>query len=549
MKWNNEQTAAKIRYGSEAEGSVVEERLVEQHVDSEKDDGPTFYLYYFAKDFTFLLENRGQNKPNISDRTVLFMSGGPGEINRPGSGNFGDLAGYRIVYFHLRGAGFSQLPSSNYYDRFLRTRYAVEDIEKIRQDLLDDKPWAAIVAHSYGTVLAQQYAHKYKTERVRKLVLSAPLSRHKPTGETVQFKSLRKIYEAEYFDPLRALIPQISDMVAPKAEDISKRAEEEFGSVNFLAEVYSNSLKEAENRLKFEALLRDKKLDYSLAFFKALRRLRLIGWLPHDEDLAKGSSENVDTVQQLAGLLIAIEILQKEPVDYDMALLNKLLADLLHGPSRSRIATQTVVSHVQEKFTTQFANAEAYFKAGLVNTPRVFYVVSNYDGLNERLLQKVVGEKADLKSAIRALGGKQNGLNKALSKIAIENEAITGWDPKQFTHGVPTLILEGDADPVTENGQAEYVFKEALSGDRALIRFPGIGHSMSLPRMVRENINTRDYLLQEFLAGDFSDLKPTVLPKVQRAFNDLSDQESHKRFKPLEVRAEYISRSGEKLSF
>lgn len=535
MRWNNEQTAARIRYGSESEGSVVEERLVEQYVDSEKEDGPTFYLYYFSKDFTFLLKNRGNDKPNVENRTVLFMSGGPGEINRPGNGNFGDLAGYRIVYFHLRGAGFSQLPRNNYFDRFLRTRYAVEDIEKIRKDLLGDKPWAAIVAHSYGTVLAQQYAHKYGTERVGKLVLSAPLSRHKPTSETVQFRSLRKIYEAKYFDPLRELIPRISDIVAPKAEDVFKGAEEEFGSINFLAEVYGNALKEeTEKRTKFEALLKEKKLDYSLAFFKALRRLRLIGWLPHNEDLAKGSSENVDTVQQLAGLLIAIEILQKESGSYDMTQLNKWLADLLRRSSTSKTATE---------FSTQFANAEAYFKAGLANTQRVFYVVSIYDGVNERFLQNI-DEKADVSSAIKALGGKQNGLNKSLSKIAVENEAIKRWDPRQFMHKVPTLILDGDADPVTQNGQAVYVFEEALDGDRAIIRFPGIGHSMSLPRMLDENVNTRDYLLEKFLAGGFRDLETTVLPKVRDAFSKLLKQESHIRFQPLEVQAEYISRSG-----
>jgi pimeloyl-ACP methyl ester carboxylesterase len=537
-KWNNEQTAAKIRYGSEAEGSVVEERLVEQYVDSEKKDGPTFYLYYFSKDFTFLLGDRGNNKPNIEDRTVLFMSGGPGEINRPGSSNFGDLAGYRIVYFHLRGAGFSQLPRSNYFDRFLRTRYAVGDIEKIRQDLLKDKPWAAIVAHSYGTVLAQQYASKYGTEKVRKLVLSAPLSRHKPTSETVQFRSLRRIYEAKYFVPLRESIPRAIDIVVPKAEDVFKRAEEEFGSVNFLAEVYDNSLKQPEERLKFEARLRDKKLDYTLAFFKALRRLRLIGWLPHDEDLAKGSSENVDTVQQLAGLLIAMEILQKE--SYDITQLKKWLADLLRNPSTSQQA---------KELETQLADAAEYFKAGLTNTQRVFFVVSIYDGLNERFLQKVLDEKADVKSAIQALGGKQNGLNKSLCKIAVENEAIKRWDPKEFMHNVPTLILDGDADPVTESGRAEYVFKEALSGDRALICFPGIGHSMSLPRMLKENVNTRDYLLQEFLTGDFSDLRMTILPNVRSAFSQLLEKESHKRFKPLEVQAEYISRSGEKFTW
>ena len=537
MKWSNKQTAATIRYGSEAEGSVVEERLVEQHVDSGKDDGPNFYLYYFAKDFTFLLDNRGINQPNIVNRTILFMSGGPGEVNRPGNANFGDLAGYRIVYFHLRGAGFSQLPTSNYFDRFLRTRYAVDDIEKIRKDLLGDEPWAGIIAHSYGTVLAQQYAHKYGTEKLLKLVLSAPLSRHTATSETVQFRSLRKIYEAKYFDSLRELIPGIGDIVAPKAENISRKAEEEFGSVNFLAEVYGNSLIEPEEGRKFQAFLRDKKLDYSLGFFKALRRLRLTGWLPHDEDLAKGASENVDTVQQLAGLLIAIEILEKEPESYDVTKMKQCLADLTRRPSASAIS---------KKFAGQFADAEAYFKAGLVNTPRVFYVVSIYDGINETFLEKALDEKSDLKSAINALGGKQARLNKSLCKIALENDAIKRWDPKQFIHNVPTLILEGDADPITENGQADYVFKEALSGDRVLIRFPGIGHSMSLPRM-NEKLNTRDYLLQNFLSGDFDDLKTVVVPKVRRVFSDLLEQESHKRFKPLEVQAKYISRSGDNL--
>jgi hypothetical protein len=348
---------------------------------------------------------------------------------------------------------------------------------------------------------------------------------------------LRKIYEAKYFDHVRKLIPDIGDIVAPKAEDISRRAEEEFGSINFLADVYGNSLKNAEERLKFEAILKDKRLNYSLPFYKALRRLRHIGWLPHNEDLAKGASENVDTVQQLAGLLIAIEILQKESESYDMAQLNKWLADLLYSESTLKTANE---------FRTQFANAEAYFKAGPANTPRAFYVVSIYDGVNETFLKKVVEEKADVSSAIAALGGKQNGLNRSLSKIAVENEAIKRWDPKHFMHRVPTLILDGDADPVTQNGQAEYVFEEALGGDRAIIRFPGIGHSMSLPRMLDENINTRDYLLEKFLAGDFRDLETTVLPKVRGTFDKLLKEESHIRFKPLEVQAKYISGSGER---
>jgi pimeloyl-ACP methyl ester carboxylesterase len=544
MKWTKEQTAAKIRYGSEAQGSVVEEHLVEQLVDPEKDDGPTFYLYYFTKDFTFMRPASAKSKPDVRDRTVLFMSGGPGEVNRPGSSNFGDLDGYRIVYFHLRGAGFSQLPASNYYDRFLRTKYAVEDIEAIRKNLLGEKkPWAAIIGHSYGTVLAQQYAHKHG-EYVEKLVLSAPFSRHHSTKETVQFNSLKKIYDAEFFKFLKELktsvdVADVINLVATRAQEVSDRAEEEFGSVHFLAEIYGRLLTKDDEATRFISLLKEKRLDYSLAFFKALRRLRQIGWLPHDEDLAKGSNENVDTVQQLAALLIAKEILEKESDSYSIVQLNKWLEYLLRRSSDSELL---------ENLTAQVMNAEMYFKAGHVNTPRVFYVVSIYDGLNETILKKVRAE-ADVKGAILSLGGNQSGMNESLCRIAVENDAIKGWNPKQHIHEVPTLILKGGADPVTQGGQADYVFREALCGKRVLIEFPGVGHSMSLPRMIEDNINTRDYLLQEFIAHDFDNLKRTVLPKVRGAFEELLKQDSHKRYRPLHVQAKCISRSDEEVSW
>jgi hypothetical protein len=194
--------------------------------------------------------------------------------------------------------------------------------------------------------------------------------------------------------------------------------------------------------------------------------------------------------------------------------LNKWLEYLLRRSSDSELL---------ENLTAQVMNAEMYFKAGHVNPPRVFYVVSIYDGLNETILKKVRAE-ADVKGAILSLGGNQSGMNESLCRIAVENDAIKGWNPKQHIHEVPTLILKDGADPVTQGGQADYVFREALCGKRVLIEFPGVGHSMSLPRMIEDNINTRDYLLQEFIAHDFDNLKKTVLPKVRGAFEELLKQ-------------------------
>ena len=118
---------------------------------SQANDG-FFDLYYFV-----LRPASGR-----ATKTVLFCAGGPGDIVRgPSSGKtYADFLvhnEYNVVAFHLRGSGFSQIPPSDKFDRFLRTRYAVEDIESIRRDFLGENGvWDAIIARSYGTVLAQQ---------------------------------------------------------------------------------------------------------------------------------------------------------------------------------------------------------------------------------------------------------------------------------------------------------------------------------------------------------------------------------------------------------
>ena len=51
--------------------------------------------------------------------------------------------------------------------------------KKIRRDFfgdkVGDKKWAAVIGHSYGTVVAQSYAHRFP-ESVKKIVLSAPIT-------------------------------------------------------------------------------------------------------------------------------------------------------------------------------------------------------------------------------------------------------------------------------------------------------------------------------------------------------------------------------------
>jgi proline iminopeptidase len=101
---------------------------------------------------------------------VVFLHGGPGQ----GSAHFDALAGpfmereLRMVYFDQRGSGASERPASG--DYALST--LVEDIEALRRAL--GVPKLALIGHSFGSVLALEYAAKYP-DNVSHLIVVAGL--------------------------------------------------------------------------------------------------------------------------------------------------------------------------------------------------------------------------------------------------------------------------------------------------------------------------------------------------------------------------------------
>jgi pimeloyl-ACP methyl ester carboxylesterase len=512
------------------------ERLIEQFLDSKKQRGEKFFLYYFMSDFT-------DSKSDPAKSTILFISGGPGELNRFRYDNFGDIAGYRIVYFHVRGAGFSQIPANREYDKYLRAKYVVEDIEKIREELLGKNgKWRGIVGHSYGTVLAQQYAHKYPNN-VDKIVLSAPLSRHNleqiPEAPRVT-ETLERIYESKRFAFLADMeLPDGTRDIRPrllkKVQKISNIADEQFGSIQFLVDEYDGLKIELGD--KFPAEVK----PYSRAFFAALRRLRNVGWLNHSGDLVKGLSDNVDEVQQYTGLIIADEILTGLTGDYAEKFNQQAWTQFQFGsPVPARGSNKNPLKKV-------LGNARSYFEGGRQNSQRAYYVLTLYDGVNAEFLREYKSSR-DMQKAIDKMGGRQHEkyrVNQYLETVGIEAEGIKEWDPEQFTHPVTTLILKGGADPVSQGDQAEHYFHKALLGDRLLIEFPGIGHSMALPEMARAvaRRQTRDFLLSSFLAQDFDELRRSnVIDVVRGAFKRVKREEPNRRYN-LEVKAKWASRT------
>jgi proline iminopeptidase len=101
---------------------------------------------------------------------VVFLHGGPGQ----GSAHFEGLMGplmereLRMIYFDQRGSGLSERPASGDY----AITTLVQDIEALRGTL--GVPRIALVGHSFGGLLALEYAAKYP-ERVSHLVFVAGL--------------------------------------------------------------------------------------------------------------------------------------------------------------------------------------------------------------------------------------------------------------------------------------------------------------------------------------------------------------------------------------
>lgn len=103
------------------------------------------------------------------DTPIIFLHGGPGE----GSQTFQAVGGpaieksHRMVYFDQRGSGRSERPKDS---AAYSLDILVEDIERLRQHLGVSK--IALLGHSFGTILALEYAVKYP-DHTKALILAA----------------------------------------------------------------------------------------------------------------------------------------------------------------------------------------------------------------------------------------------------------------------------------------------------------------------------------------------------------------------------------------
>jgi pimeloyl-ACP methyl ester carboxylesterase len=433
----------------------------------------------------------------LGKKTILFVGGGPGSIILPDDpddafwlGSLPEMgSGFNVVYFHLRGSGYSQIPASNEFDRFLRTKFAVEDLEDIRKDLFHGKPqqkWDAVVGHSYGSILAHRYAAEYP-DAVDKLVLTGAISLHEFRGSgnadkayesygnsvnAVRRGILDKLFELREFDRVRDKERIRFKLFGDDSQPgIFQIIEDNFISDQFLIDNYND-------RGVQRALQQCGLGGFTIKFFMALRQLRKLGWSP----ITIQSNERDNLVD--AGKTI---------VD-DLRLSAKKLRD---------------AAYVETYRASEFKPRRYSL--------RVLYVMGVYDGLNRKFLTHwLTSDRRNFRESLTEFPGKAHiamGGMEPLEKIGIveaDIPRIEAWDPAQYPHSVPTLILNGASDVVTAGYQGKRYYDCALNGPRFFIDIDGAGHDFLLPDVNvptkrldricgRGNCNTIDCIVSAFV--------------------------------------------------
>jgi pimeloyl-ACP methyl ester carboxylesterase len=473
-KWTDEEMGS----NASAEGA---KKLPIQDVSSDNPSGvplsndfPLFYSFPEPK------RKDGKN--------ILFIPGGPGTIpilDQSAINKLEILEGkHNVAYFHVRGSGLSRIDPSNKYDRFLRADYVVKDIEHLRLEL-NLPAWDAIWGESHGALIAQKYAHKYGTDKVKKLILVGPPSR---ADETLDPRRKMMVSNLEailryYPNDFGFLTSPMISAIIYKVETTLKKLEEEYGSINFVTENYE------------DLLLGYPLVDYPPEFFEALKYLSFHG------RPVKGLKFDDPSRQIDEGMVIANELMSRDPNTPGKRTQKSLSPLFLSHLNQDRI----------DAFNDKLIKAQQSIAADTSpKSERAYWVFGVYDGISRWILE-FMKDKVNSDGFFRTedIASSLTGASRSFAeKIGmVPGEPIYPWNPGYYKHSVPTLILKGGADAVIAGGQAESFYKDGLSNkkDSVLMEIPGMGHiwNFSMPKAKFDGQEKKGREVLQELAKEF----------------------------------------------
>lgn len=463
----------------------------------------------------------------VGKLNILFISGGPGQFIDEGDGPGESTAGdppkgnsvldllafgedsngrHNIVYFHVRGTGQSSrtFKRTNNYDKFLRARYVVEDIERIRKQALNGKAWDAIYAHSWGTVVAQLYASRFASEpepRVKSLILSAPVVRKDPKTAEARIKqtlsNLEDIYtffkpagDCVISDPsyLKNRVVDFNDLLPvgdlarsdnlcfisePRVSKLRERVskilsavEADYGSVAFVEDHFEEISADLPSELKMPR-----------EFYAALRKLQFLGAPKEDGLIFTADVKSMIDISLVIGFHLTPGVDSSGGVNCDPD------AKFFVGAARD--------PNVKKEYCNRLTRASReLLRPDKLESIRANYVFGLYDGI-ARWVFKMLGKECftgtDLTNFANASTGSNDKkrLARAIAKkigLGPDGESpVCGWDPGAGNaHSVPTLIMAGNSDTVIAGCQAEDFYNRGLKGPKVFLQLPGQGHGMSV---------------------------------------------------------------------
>ena len=513
-------------------------------------------------------------------RYILYIPGGPGDIV---DRNYPPLDYWREgkkIYFDVRGSGLSTIPESNAYDKFLRAEYVADDIEALRREIfkrvqnectheyaksrhdgfslendcvLGSTAWDAIYAHSWGTVVAQIYAWKYG-QSVKKLILSSPVSRSVAdpgaARRTMIVNNLMSIYETykedsclwpsegelakkmsgkgtsrhPVTDNFCFLQPQQKDLIEKRLTWLLYHIEREYGSSAFVARAYQVLRSEDSN---FRQRYR-----YPVEFFKALRHLE---WFGSAQDKGFRFESFVKQSQIDAAFFVGYYLLLKDkpPLSPKVNDQPRFECDM-NSPFLETIPRRDDSDLLRRIFCHRIGGVESGLWSESVDSSfRAWAVFGVYDGIARWISQLLEPEGyIDVDGCFREGVIQDIANGSSLSDRAVFRgiaqkigrgieDKICPWNPARYRHEVETLILTGNADPVTAGGQAMDFYLNGLTpGKRAIIVFPKAGHEMK-PQISVE------YVINEFAINNDTDRQPSdeqVAEKIEDNFLSFLDR-------------------------
>ncbi len=339
--------------------------------------------------------------------TILIVNGGPGGFSLPTMDTHKSFhADFNIVDFHFRGAGCSRIPLAKSNDFFIRSRYAIADLEALRETL-GLKKWDVLHGYSYGTALTQIYAYHH-SDKIGAAVLEGVFGnwprRKNFQYDTVLKETLKNIVEQDGTNTLKALSEdekkQVLEAAYRKIESLHPNAV--WVATTELAKKLQHS-KEATDVEKSE-------LRYLLALEFAI----YAGWSPSHP---KGWNR-----QAAVAAVLAKEVLPQIRFSKEI---------------EKEIAIQVAKwLEFKQEYEAPHRNLKAIASRSLISK-RVFDIIYEAD--------------------------------------------LNNYEPSTFSHEVPSVIIQGDADAATPLEGALDVFETALTGPKHAYVVRGGAHGEILP--------------------------------------------------------------------